>query len=71
MTFIVDAEDQKQAVSIGQELVDNVKSIIKDLEEKSEAGEMEEKNRLTNIPFFDIIHENIQPKVEQEEEKPV
>lgn len=29
--------------------------------EKSE-DDYEEKKRLTNIPFFDIIHENIHPK---------
>ena len=26
---------------------------------------IKEKKRLTNIPFFDIIHENIQPKEEE------
>lgn len=65
MTFIIDAESEKEAENIGHELVDNVKHIIKETEEKGESGEMEEKNRLTNIPFFDIIHDNIAPKVEE------
>ena len=40
MTFIIDAESEKEAENIGHELVDNVKYIIKEIEEKGEAGEM-------------------------------
>ena len=65
MTFIINAQSEKEAESIGHQLVDNVKYIIKETEDKGESGEMEEKNRLTNIPFFDIIHDNIAPKVEE------
>ena len=41
--------------------------MLKELSEKEVDKEQSiEKNRLTNIPFFDIIHENINPKAAEE-----
>ena len=62
MSFTVHATEEKESSVLAEELVTKVKSILDAVESSGEGSEGEEKNRLTNIPFFDIIHENIQPK---------
>lgn len=63
MTFVICPSEEKTSKQIGQEIVQKVKIIIKEIEEKGTQVELEQKHRLTNIPFFDIIHENIQTKL--------
>ena len=67
MSFAVHGTEEKSGSELAQELVNKVKEILKDGESSGDVSEGEEKNRLTNIPFFDIIHENIQPKEEEVE----
>lgn len=67
MTFVICPTEEKTAQEIGQEIVQKIKIITKQIEEKGEEIVLGEKNRLTKIPFFDIIHENIQTKVEESE----
>ena len=47
---------------MAEELVSKVKTMIMDATAKEELDSREDKNRLTSIPFFDIIHANIQIK---------
>lgn len=46
---------------MAEELVSKINEMIAKVTEKREQEEGEDKNRLTSIPFFDIIHANIQP----------
>lgn len=46
-----------------------LKGLLENFAAKEDQEDGEEKNRLTNIPFFDIIHENIIPKTEGSQTK--
>jgi hypothetical protein len=68
MSFIVHPTEDREAYILAQELVFKVRNILSDVQGAGDSSEGEDKNRLTNIPFFDIIHENIQQKEEGAEE---
>lgn len=62
-------DQTRPAAETAAELVEKVKELLSEIEAKGATEEGEEKNRLTSIPFFDIIHENIQPKEPQQKEE--
>ena len=56
ISFLVHSCEERTGLDMAEELIGKVQVLLENVASKGELDEGEEKNRLTSIPFFDIIH---------------